>query len=384
MKKYINILFTVLVLATWISGCALSDKANNDWTVSANNLLDAAITEENLNEFYLNGVIYSFPCEVKTFLDNGWYIANISPDEILDAGSYSDNDKIALRNQNNNQIIIYVCNWSDKPVSVKDASVYGLLLDSSSGNVMTSGGFTIGDTKLTGDSIISSFVNGGLEPSVSGNEFLLYGSTEDYMIKTSFGFVPNSTEYCLNSIEYSYYMYNFTQDVENIINAFAFNDPSLLIRQWFNDSSPEEFVASYRGNNGYLTWAVSTAMGFKFDEFTQEQTAMIDEIISAAYKTCSLNFTALNNNSCEISGSSCNIDEIVYWALQRLINDYPDLDISNFSYSDDCFEKMCDEMLVIYSDGTVSPTDFTYIADRNSEYIWDNLAFISVGMVNYL
>ncbi len=389
MKKTLCSILVGTMLAASLIGCGKKDA----WIKEAQEQVDSKLTEDNSTEFYLNGEVYSFPCEVRDFLDKGWrFIDNNDAIETLEREYYCS-DPITLIDNHNNKITVYVYNDTSEEITFKEGSVYRLLLEPKAGNVMVPGSLTF-TTKMEEKNDIDNYMNDDMEKD--GDDYTYYLSADDNTpISVTFEITDltstTANSYQLTQISYFYdilgYSYDFITDMQTTMEGVLLNDPSYLNEAWLYDCTPQEYIDGYRGKDGYITWSMVWCMGFDFDELTDEQVAMIDDIIAYAYENADLSILPLSDEStATISGTVLNFDVIVIEAQEALLNDYPDLDISNYEYSDECFEKLYEEMVAIYSDPTLSSSALSmvnYTASSDNEYLWDDILYLGIGFVNY-
>ena len=389
-KNLLNVLFGTILVATLI-GCG----NKNAWVNEATEKVGTEITENNTTEFYLNGEVYSFPCEVSDFLDNGWsFMVSTDASETIALGYYCSNP-IKMIDASNNIITVYIHNDTDGEITFKEGSVYQLLLDNKSGNVMVPGGLTF-DTKIESESDIDNYVNKDLDYMVDGDDYS-YILTADDNVPVSVTYeisdLTSTTAKCYQLTQIRYYYditgasYDFVEDTIQTMDAVLLNDPSCMNEAWLDGCTPEEYISDYRGAEGYLTWSIVYCMGFDFETITDEQLTMIDDIITLAYENADLSVSPQLDEQNMITGNVCDFDMVVSAAQDALLADYPDLDTSNYETSEECFEKMYEEIVNVYNDPAVRTGTLTvvnYVEDYNNEYVWDDIMFIGLGLVNYI
>lgn len=398
MKKAISLILASAMLlgSVGLTGCDLLKKFDkNAWIEEASKKVDDELNADNCTEFYLNGEMYTFPCNISELLDNGWeFVAPSDAKEEVEAGHQSEYI-YSLTDADEHTIKVGVTNISDETLKTSECEIDSLEMDSNAGELMIAGGIAIHNSKY--DSLKDLKANIDMdsmefEIDGEGETTSYYKRTFEnengYTVTLSYKVWELESSSLIESLEFTckYFKdYDFIDDINGTISAIFSNDPSYLNPDYFTDTTPEEYVDSWRGNTG-LPYLVSYMMGFVFTEFNDEQMAKLDAIIAINYELNTYTIVSLETDKALMTFQYYDFFDILDKAYAALYE--TDIDYSNSSLSEECFDFVCDKMLELYNnrtDNLIFPTATTYdaINSEDSE-VWYDILYLQLGMADLL
>lgn len=409
MKKIISTVLavTMLVGAFSLSGCSALKKAaeKESWTTAVMDKVGDKLAPENVTEFYLNGEVYHFPMEIQDLADKGWKFQRASDATIKMRSNYYTSTGIVMVDDNDHSITINAFNKSGEEKCLSNTSVLSIYLGSKAGEVMFAGGLAVFETKMDDYDAIDSYMNPDsfenceiTEPDDGGRTYSIAIPQDDGReVTAEFDFdkltITTGNFYELSHVylRYEYFSedYDFCTDIIGTIRAVMENDPSQMNADWLKGQTPEEYVADYRGETGYLTYTVMTLMGFEFESYTPEQVAKIDEIIAATYDINQVDCARVDADTVILSLSYYKLDDVYATAYEMIATDYPDLSLDDYATSEECFFAMAEELLKVYANPVeygIAKRPATYTAEGNSQSqtLWDDIIFCAMGMYDYI
>ena len=137
MKKFLMLLMCFGLMA--FAACG-KEKESTKWIDESAAMLGEEITD---GQFVLDGVLYSFPMDLKFWLANGWHISNNydNADEfVLEAGNVSN--EFELFNEDGDYVRVSVWNTSTKGAKLDECMVYTLYMSLTEVDVVFPQGIT--------------------------------------------------------------------------------------------------------------------------------------------------------------------------------------------------------------------------------------------------
>lgn len=379
-----------------ITGCELPSPKKETWVDTVSKKMDEELNADNCTEFYLGGEMYTFPLKVSEFLDNGWEFAKESYGE-EDLESYYKCE-YNLYDENNNVIIVDVYNITEETLKVSECDVDEVTIDGRSGEAMIHGGIAIGENPYESFEDFESHVDMKsmefeIEESTSTNKYIHTFENEDgYTISATYSVTSfNTTKGTTVGVHQVKYLckyfpdYSFIEDIKGTLEGIFMNDPSLMNADYLIDTTPEAYVASWRDPDGF-PWLISYMMGFDFVDFSDEQLAKIDELITAIHDKNSYTCIGLDKNKVSMTFSYFDFFDIVDKAYDALLES--DVDSSDYNMSEECFFYMCDKYIEILNNTTdylIFPKFKSYDAINSEESdVWYDILYLELGMADLL
>ncbi|MCQ2533964.1 MAG: hypothetical protein MJ172_05285 [Clostridia bacterium] len=394
MKKTISLIVASVMLLGSLSGCELPKKEDkNAWIEEASKKVEDTFSAETCTEFYLNGKMYAFPCNISEFLDNGWEFKDPEDGEIEIEPGYQSNSIYILTDEDEHTIKIGVTNTSDETLTTSECDVDSFEMGQASGNAMIAGDIAIHETKFDSiEDLESSIDSENMDYDIIGNKAKTYKSIfeneEGYSITAEIYVMELENTSYIDDVTFSceyYTPYNFADDINGTIKGIFENDPSYIDADFLIDITPEDYVEYWRGPDG-LPLLVSYMMGFDFTEFTDEQLVKLDAIIAKAYEVNSYTAIPVEDDKVIMTYQYYDFFNIVDKAYDALLE--TDINADEYLTSEECFNFMCDKMIEIYDNHTdymVFPTATTYDAlNEEDTDTWYDILYLQLGMADLL
>ena len=276
MKKS-RLVATVLVvscLLSCISGCGLLKKKNKTpWQDEVRDQMPDKITNENIGSFYLEGHVYSFPCQISEFLENGWDYSNASDKTatVNPHASYQYVVELKLTTGKNRLLNIEAYNDSDESCDLKDCYTSSLKMNNYSGNIMIPGDISIQGVYFKSSDEIANYAAEDVvftdASSYANGKQTDFKSKDGYSCSVIMVFEKGEQDLELMRLMYSCsFTISVTTYVDATLQAVTKNDPS-IINEYDRDNSGERFLESARL---YYADTFLYIIGFDFDSLTDE------------------------------------------------------------------------------------------------------------------
>lgn len=196
-------LLVILLASVLLTACG-GEKNNNNETIgnsenTGNNVTDNSAKEteapvstrpniamsNNLEDFTvsLNGLVYQFPCNVQTFLDDGWAPESGAvsrgvltklrePDEEMFVTFYYKEDP-------DNHVDLFFWTGTGESKSLEDSQVSGVGFISDKTELILPGGFRFVDGVTTKDEVIAQYGGNGTYYKFSKNSYYQFFESDD-------------------------------------------------------------------------------------------------------------------------------------------------------------------------------------------------------------
>lgn len=397
MKKVIStVLATVMLLGVvGATGCDKNMLKKEKWSDKAVKEVEEELSTKTCTQFYLEGEVYEFPCEVNCFLDNGWEFKDATTAD-KELASWEQSDYIYNLKKDDKLIEVGMTNISDETLPIKDCMVDSLKLYSASGDVMIPSGLTMDDAAFYGnfdefnEAVDMDDENLTIdEKSKTAHDYTFEFEGDDgYDISVTFNvyhleYAGNKERMDLLEAEYTcaYFIdYDFCDDLSSTLKAVLENNPSLINPDYIKET-PEEYVGFYRSANG-IPGLLASMMGFEFDTLTDDQIAMMDSVIAALYDCNSCNMIPVDYEKVTISITYYDFFDICDKAYDMLLES--GMNVDNYSTDEACYEYMCNAMVEVINNRTdllIMPHSYLYTAyDTLDSTCWDDSILLALGL----
>lgn len=210
-------------------------------------------TDNEIQDFILDGQVYELPCSLKSLIDQGWKVNEVNDlDEELNDIQLKQNTKIALNLENDafklSEMRVEVFNDSEQPISLYDDSalVHSFVLDlyesESAVPFVLKGGITNGTSQEDADAILLE-LGKQIDPKLDDDTFnegvlkaadytiiLTLGYKEKHIDSISLGDTARSLDYLEHesSKQQKERVANKKQDIQSVASSYNGNYKKIL------------------------------------------------------------------------------------------------------------------------------------------------------------
>ena len=372
-KASITILLLSLLIVVSSVGCGLVKKKDStDWQNEIRTQLPSKLSVGNMGQFYLQGAMYEFPTQLKSFLNNGWSYANPKDAEVTLLPHTWYKYKVELHQVVGT--ITKICyadifNNSKEQVKLEDAMVGRIVLDRYSGNSMVSGGIVVWDTRIPTEKELFAYTDDGFAFDNVDDAGVYCNYTKSFKskdgLKCTFTLQAKQNEEnerVVSSITLDCF---FTLDPIEYINitihAVAQNDPSLIL-EIDEKADAQNYILSYRKQ---LAKSFIYYIGFDMEDLTDSQLNKVYAYMDKVYEKSAfqVNEKAVSTSSVDISVSfhaPKDFDSTIQAILQKMMSEYEG-NPRKISSEPAFLDSFLDELLKTDFDYSfVYTTSFTY------------------------
>lgn len=352
MKRVVTFLLCVVMLVSTV-GCGgflnvMSDVAKNKKLKE-----DAAkiATEITSGEFVLNGVVYEFPMDLKSLLDNGWKI----PDDYVNADVFKlepgvTSDEFELENMIGDTMVVTVINDTLVDAKLEDCLVSSIIITSNRDKIVLPKGIT-SDSKF--DDVVDTY-GGAVSIGSDEEKSVVYSGSNDssWLWRVELGSSKDDNkDNLLTSVEY--YLVTFANlhmrmveekgqeevckfFVNTIMNACYKGDFNDYNNYCFGDLSDGEEL--YQGEIDYLAEYLMYYTDISDEYASETQLARVKEVAKQVLSTVKWEIESVSLNSDNVGTMDIKLYpsdfiEVTYdlgaEAVDNYYAKYKDLDFKN-------------------------------------------------------
>lgn len=389
-RKLIAVLCVLSFLLSSFAGCSSFVKKSN-WKEEVIKEVPEEFTLDTCNQIYIDNHLYTFPCPVEEFLDNGWSFAESKTDDVIEGRNVSE-EFYGLTNENGNTLTVALTNETDETLKVTECTVDSLTLMSSSGNVMLPSGVTFEhyDSReavydLLGKDVFTNIQENQMYDRCeieyvddNGNEISISMDIREYEGKDGKFVSISSITYEASIIK----AYDFSQIIKMDIESVYENDASKIDPDQLT-GDPEEFIALSRE---YLCYSILLIAGFEVDnlELTDGQMSSLDQALDKAYivNTWSLETIAdsLTMQKVMMTIKMISIDDVISYAFEKADERYEG-NLDEWNTSSEYLDIFCEEVLNAYDELEKSDIPKTLVLDWNDSEFWQKALYAQLGYI---